>query len=373
MASVAPASWFCGQNLGVFQGDLSGIVRALDRVDFAKRTKVGNFTILDQKWDPIFPEQGKYKEVFYCVLAQASYSNFTVHVAARDGINSNQFKKERRVLTLLSGTSAIVPSVVRCVGLDGYIISDLFNRGSLAMYIEQPDFIRGALSTHLLAYKIVCALGEFHVRGIILRDLKASNIVVRELEDGSLDVRLIDFGMAYIQNEDSESEATRKCGSPLYISAEEREVIALTGKPLPANFARDLWALGSVMHGLATKKLPPNTIEEVHGSLGIFDQEIKDLVYSNWTDRPPLFSIQERMFTLLKKHFANAIEIQALELTTQTLPVTPTDSPKWAEAREISYLFPETPLIITEKPPTLLERLRSCFSCCCCGTKNTTI
>lgn len=360
MASVSPMSWSCSQNLGIFQSDLSKIVEALNLPNFSKRTVVDKYVVLDRAGDPSFPDKGAFKKIYYCVFAPQKQCEFTVFIAAKDSINSTQFKKERRVLTLMKNTSAIVtPLLIRAVGSDGYIISELYNRGNLYGYIRQPDFKRGALSTHLIGYAIIQALGECHARGIVLRDLKSDNILVRELEDGSFESRLIDFGMAYIKGEDSDLEATRHCGSPTYMSEEDLFYYLQKGVPYPADFSRDLWALGSILHQLATKALPDQPKHEANFTpLGVFHHEIIDLVYSDRAARPTLSEIQRRMFRIITARFPKAPEVQRL---TFSAPSTP-ESSKWAEVRSIPASYSQ---VEKDEPPVQETGCSAWFSKLC--------
>lgn len=105
------------------------------------------------------------------------------------------------------------------------------------------------------AIQISDALAHAHSRGVIHRDLKTSNIVI------SLDGRakVLDFGLAKRLRSEDLSEGTLSSlsltdGAPVagtlnYVAPE-----VLQGKP--ASIRSDIWALGVVLHEMASGELP---------------------------------------------------------------------------------------------------------------------
>ena len=88
------------------------------------------------------------------------------------------------------------------------------------------------------AAQILEGLAHAHARGIVHRDVKPSNVL---LADGvELSVRLLDFGLALITEEETLTAAGDVPGTLAYISPER-----LTGKP--AGPATDIWSVGVLL------------------------------------------------------------------------------------------------------------------------------
>ncbi|WP_437937292.1 serine/threonine-protein kinase [Sorangium sp. So ce341] len=136
-----------------------------------------------------------------------------------------------------------------------YFVMELLRGINLAELIEQ----RGPLSIEdAVGYVLeVCeAIAEAHALGIIHRDLKPSNIFLAEREDGSSQIKVIDFGIsktldAGALGADSKLTATRMVlGSPPYMSPEHvrsaRNVDTRT----------DIWAIGVILYEMLTARRP---------------------------------------------------------------------------------------------------------------------
>jgi serine/threonine-protein kinase len=101
---------------------------------------------------------------------------------------------------------------------------------------------------------LVGTLGEVHATGVVHRDLKEANIVMRE-SDG-LPV-LVDFGSAGYEGA-PRLTAVLPPGTPEYRSPEAVRFAqdSCSSGPYPASPGDDLWALGVILYGLMTRVLP---------------------------------------------------------------------------------------------------------------------
>ena len=93
--------------------------------------------------------------------------------------------------------------------------------------------------------QVADALDAAHRRGLIHRDVKPANILVRP--DGL--VKLTDFGIARALDAAGHTRAGEMLGTPDYISPEQAMGEAATG-------ASDLYALGVVAHEMLTGRRP---------------------------------------------------------------------------------------------------------------------
>lgn len=73
------------------------------------------------------------------------------------------------------------------------------------------------------AIKILDALQTAHENGFIHRDIKPSNIFIEEVDNGTLEPRLMDFGIAKVEEAAALTRAQEFCGTPAYSSPEQIE------------------------------------------------------------------------------------------------------------------------------------------------------
>jgi serine/threonine protein kinase len=118
---------------------------------------------------------------------------------------------------------------------------------------------RGAVSPQLAvdyARQICIALTEAHAAGIVHRDLKPSNVFAVRRPDGSVCLKVLDFGVSKrllgskAEKSHELTNAHAVLGSPAYMSPEQlrqsKDVDART----------DLWSLGVLLYELLTGKRP---------------------------------------------------------------------------------------------------------------------
>jgi serine/threonine protein kinase len=178
------------------------------------------------------------------------------HDLAQDGTFVQRFHTEAKAASVL-----VNPNTVTIYDFgqteDGtlYIAMEYLRGVSLAHRLGQ-----GALAwQHAAAIGIqVCrALSEAHRKGIVHRDLKPENIMLLAADDGSLLIKVLDFGIAKML--EAPGRASLKgtpvtqvgviVGTPQYMSPEQ----ARGAQPSPAS---DLYALGVILFEAISGKVP---------------------------------------------------------------------------------------------------------------------
>ena len=148
------------------------------------------------------------------------------------------------------------PAIVRtfdfgktCTG-DPYLVMELLDGEDLASTLATRGRLRPAKAVRLLL-PVGHALAAAHDQGIVHRDLKPENIVLAREQDGRVQPKLIDFGVAKLQQVSARrlTAAGRAVGTPGYMSPE-----AARGEDVDAR--ADIWAFCVVLYEALTGGLP---------------------------------------------------------------------------------------------------------------------
>src|SRR5580698_2171199 len=132
-------------------------------------------------------------------------------------------------------------------GLDShtaYIVTEFIDGQTLKQFLNArtPGFPEVAA---LITSEICRALGHAHAAGVIHRDVKPENVMIRK--DGL--IKLMDFGIAQILDFQRMTVTGQLLGSPAYMAPE-----IIEGKPL--DFRTDVFSVGILLYLLATGALP---------------------------------------------------------------------------------------------------------------------
>ncbi len=126
-----------------------------------------------------------------------------------------------------------------------------FLDGASLQYVvkSNPGGLKSEEDIYFVISQVAGALNYAHRQGVIHRDLKPANLVFVE-SHGQLQVKVVDFGMARLQEQLQRFTKTGHIvGSPLYMSPEQ-----CMGKEL--DFRSDVYALALVTYEMATGKAP---------------------------------------------------------------------------------------------------------------------
>ncbi|WP_373371841.1 serine/threonine-protein kinase [Archangium lansingense] len=112
--------------------------------------------------------------------------------------------------------------------------------------LPEPRIVR-------LVSQVLSALYDAHNAGVIHRDLKPENIMVEQRRNEPDFVKVLDFGIAKIQDADGDGPALTRtgfvCGTPEYMSPEQARGATLDHRS-------DLYAVGVILYQLLTGRLP---------------------------------------------------------------------------------------------------------------------
>ncbi|MEO8841520.1 MAG: serine/threonine-protein kinase [Kofleriaceae bacterium] len=131
-----------------------------------------------------------------------------------------------------------------------YIEMELLDGEDLGQLIE-----RGAMATETAADYVLqacVAIAEAHALGIVHRDLKPANLFVTHRLDGTMLIKVLDFGIATAPSsqELKITKTTAVMGSPGYMSPEHLR------SARDVDVRSDIWALGVILYEAATGTLP---------------------------------------------------------------------------------------------------------------------
>ncbi|MBX3262991.1 MAG: serine/threonine protein kinase, partial [Labilithrix sp.] len=139
-----------------------------------------------------------------------------------------------------------------------YMVLELLEGEDLAQVLERDPAHR--LAPHVAVGYVLQALKgviQAHAIGIVHRDLKPSNLFLAKRKDGSVVVKVLDFGISKAQGSSalaaSPSALTSTkamLGSPLYMSPEQLR----SSKSVDQR--ADIWAIGIILYELMTGSLP---------------------------------------------------------------------------------------------------------------------
>lgn len=153
-------------------------------------------------------------------------------------LNGDAFKHpsvQRRFLQeaqIMSGLTH--PNIVTVydfgINVDGqpYIVMDFVDGPTLAQLLERGGPIQEREAVRIFM-QVASALSYAHSRGIVHRDVKPGNIMLSCQRGGDFDAKILDFGLAQIENKVQEdaleqqrlTQAGIALGSPLYMSPEQ--------------------------------------------------------------------------------------------------------------------------------------------------------
>lgn len=192
--------------------------------------------------------------VVYRVLHRGLKRSFAAKVihagVAADAGFLGRFEREAVALGRLKHPNIVDVTDYGIERLDGgrpYLIMECLDGDTLAERLRSgPIPVEAALD---LAAPIASALDYAHSQGVLHLDLKPANVALHAASDGSIEVKILDFGVAQFTNEPRENRSAPLAGTPAYLAPE-----LLDGRP--AGAAADIYAFGVLVYEMLTGRRP---------------------------------------------------------------------------------------------------------------------
>jgi serine/threonine-protein kinase len=165
-----------------------------------------------------------------------------------------RFAREARAAVRI--TSPHVARVFDVGTLDSgapYMVMEYLDGGDLSSMIQKrgPLPIQEAVDYVLQACE---AIAEAHAAGIVHRDLKPANLFCARRPDGTVIIKVLDFGISKLTGGAgaalNHTKTTAIMGSPFYMSPEQME------STRGVDIRTDIWGLGVIIYELVTGRTP---------------------------------------------------------------------------------------------------------------------
>jgi serine/threonine-protein kinase len=164
-----------------------------------------------------------------------------------------RFAREARAAVKIKGEHvARVTDVGTLENGSPYMVMEYLEGSDLSQWVERSGPLRFEQAAEFVLQACE-AIAEAHALGIVHRDLKPANLFVVRRPDGSLSVKVLDFGISKSPLAAGSSGMTHTfaiMGSPLYMSPEQIQ----SSKDVDSR--TDIWALGAVLYELVTGHSP---------------------------------------------------------------------------------------------------------------------
>jgi tRNA A-37 threonylcarbamoyl transferase component Bud32 len=134
---------------------------------------------------------------------------------------------------------------------DPYMVMDFVDGMSLSTLLQTSGAIPYLEAVGLFV-QIADGMNHAHTLGVLHRDLKPSNVMLTKPESLTMEVKIVDFGIAKINKAEGNCSLTQTgdvFGSPLYMSPEQA-----SGKKVDPR--SDIYSLGCLMYEALTGKPP---------------------------------------------------------------------------------------------------------------------
>ena len=159
-----------------------------------------------------------------------------------------RFKREARAASAVQSENILqVFDVGRDPVAGLYMVMELLSGQDLSARLEADKKVPVALAV-VIGMQAAKGLAKAHAAGVVHRDLKPANVFLTTRDDGSLLVKVLDFGISKLTMDEPSAGRRRQLtqdgaiiGTPQYMSPEQAQ-------GLPVDLRTDVWSLGVVLY-----------------------------------------------------------------------------------------------------------------------------
>ncbi|MBK6514557.1 MAG: protein kinase [Polyangiaceae bacterium] len=175
----------------------------------------------------------------------------------------NRFRAEARVASGIESEHIVETfdaGIDRASGMP-FLVMELLKGQELADVLKSQGAFPPDRALPLIA-QVSRTLDKTHAARVVHRDLKPENLFVSTREDGTLHVKILDFGIAKVVAEGQNAGQTRSLGTPLYMAPEQFDGSA------PISAQTDLFALAHITYTMLVGV--PYWAEEMESSPSLY-------------------------------------------------------------------------------------------------------
>lgn len=188
--------------------------------------------------------------VVFQAASKGSGQLAAVKIVSKEGLtvkNEGRIRKEISVLRLSDHPNLLQIYDVFETSERFYLVTELVSGGTLFSWLEERQFPSCESFAKSIITDLATGLLYLHTHGIIHRDVKLENIMLRQGKAGHLEAVLIDFGLACFVG--PEKYSTEPVGTLKYAAPE------LLSR-LPYGQKVDCWSLGVILYIMLGGKMP---------------------------------------------------------------------------------------------------------------------
>ena len=230
-----------------------------------------------------------------------------------------------------------------------YLVTQLIPGGDLRQYLDEHGPLPPRQAAEVMR-QVAAALAEAHSHGIVHRDLKSANVLVRVLPGGGLHAYLCDFGIARADTYETTS-ASGVLGTLEYL-APERQGGA------PASVATDIYSLGCLLWA-AVSGAPPYRGSDVDVAVAHLRAPIPQLPGGDPASRRTNAIVARAMAKEPGRRYASAEAMQQELASLAALVVDPAPAPGPRSGPRVPVLLGLLALAVAVLVPTAVWQLRS--------------